>query len=189
MRIISGKYKRIKLCTPKDLSTRPSTDRFRETVMGILEGGKFGYPLKSKIIIDIFAGTGALGIEAASRGDPSKVIFIESDNIANKIIQSNIKILNTKNIFYTINEDVRNINDWKFEPSELVFLDPPYFSKLGIAALSKLNELHALSPGAIIIYETSVKEFAPKIDSFELLLSKKISKSLINMFKYLPSFK
>ena len=92
MRIISGKYKRIKLCTPKDLSTRPSTDRFRETVMGILEGGKFGYPLKSKIIIDIFAGTGALGIEAASRGDPSKVIFIESDNIANKIIQSNIKI-------------------------------------------------------------------------------------------------
>ena len=50
MRIISGKYKRKKLCTPKDFSTRPSTDRFRETVMGILEGGKFGYPLKSKIL-------------------------------------------------------------------------------------------------------------------------------------------
>jgi len=189
MRIISGKYKRIKLCTPEDFSTRPSTDRFRETVMGILEGGKFGYPLKSKIIIDVFAGTGALGIEAASRGNPSKVIFIESDKIANKIIQSNIQILNTKNIFYIINEDVRNINDWKFEPSGLVFLDPPYFSQLGITALSKLDELHALSPGAIIIYETSVKEVAPEIDSCELLLSKKVSKSLINIFKYLPSFK
>ena len=72
---------------------------------------------------------------------------------------------------------------------DIVFLDPPYFSNLGIAALSKLNELHALSPGAVIIYETSVKEFAPKINSFELLLSKKISKSLVNIFKYLPSFK
>ena len=189
MRIISGKYKRIKLCPPEDFSTRPSTDRFRETVMGILEGGKFGYPLKTKIIIDVFAGTGALGIEAASRGNPSKVIFIESDKIANNIIRSNIEILNTKNIFYTINEDVRNINEWKFEPSGLVFLDPPYFSNLGIAALSKLNELHALSPGAIIIYETSVKEFSPKIDSCELLLSKKVSNSLINIFKYSPSFK
>ena len=95
----------------------------------------------------------------------------------------------SSNIKSIINEDVRNINDWKFEPSGLVFLDPPYFSKLGIAALSKLDELHALSPGAIIIYETSVKEFSPKIDSCELLLSKKVSKSLINIFKYLPSFK
>ena len=189
MRIISGKYKRIKLSTPKDLSTRPSTDRFRETVMGILEGGKFGYPLKSKIIIDMFAGTGALGIEAASRGNPSKVIFIESDKIANKVIQSNIQILKTKNIFYTINDDIRNIDDWKFEPSELVFLDPPYFSKLGIAALSKLDELRALSPGAIIVYETSIKEVSPEIDNCELLLSKKVSKSLINILKYSPSFK
>ena len=189
MRIIAGKYKRKKLCTPKDSSTRPSTDRFRETVMGILEGGKFGYPLKSKIIIDMFAGTGALGIEAASRGDPSKVIFIESDKIANKIIQSNIQILNTKNIFYTVNDDIRNIDDWKFEPSGLVFVDPPYFSKLGTVALSKLDELHALSPGAIIVYETSVKEAVPEIHSYELLLSKKVSKSLINILKYLPSFK
>jgi len=189
MRIIAGKYKRKKLCTPKDSSTRPSTDRFRETVMGILEGGKLGYPLKSKIIIDMFAGTGALGIEAASRGNPSKVIFVESDKIANKIIQSNIQILNTKNIFNTINDDVRNIGDWKFEPSGLVFVDPPYFSKLGTVALSKLDELHALSPGAIIVYETSLKEVAPEIHCYELLLSKKVSKSLINILKYSPSFK
>ena len=102
MRIISGKYKRIKLCTPKDLSTRPSTDRFRETVMGILEGGKFGYPLKSKIIIDMFAGTGAFGIEAASRGDPSKVIFIESDKIANNIIRSNTDYLTAYRFYISI---------------------------------------------------------------------------------------
>ena len=78
MRIISGKYKRRKLLSPKDILTRPSTDRLRETLMGVLEGGKLGHPLKSKIIIDVFAGTGALGIEASSRGNPEKVIFIEN---------------------------------------------------------------------------------------------------------------
>ena len=78
MRIIAGKYKRRKLFTPKGIQTRPSTDRLRETLMAILEGGRFGFPLNSNLIIDVFAGTGALGIEAASRGHPNKVIFIEN---------------------------------------------------------------------------------------------------------------
>ena len=79
MRIISGKYKRRKLLSPKDILTRPSTDRLRETLMGVLEGGRLGHPLKSKIILDVFSGTGALGIEASSRGNPEKVIFIENN--------------------------------------------------------------------------------------------------------------
>ena len=80
MRIIAGKYKRRKLFTPKGIQTRPSTDRLRETLMAILEGGRFGFPLNSNLIIDVFAGTGALGIEAASRGHPNKVIFIEKNS-------------------------------------------------------------------------------------------------------------
>ena len=94
MRIIAGKYKRRKLFTPKGIQTRPSTDRLRETLMAILEGGRFGFPLNSNLIIDVFAGTGALGIEAASRGHPNKVIFIEKDSTAVKIIEENIKIIN-----------------------------------------------------------------------------------------------
>ena len=62
MRIISGKYKRKKLVSPIGILTRPTSDRLRETLMNVLEGGKFGQPLNASIIIDIFAGTGALGI-------------------------------------------------------------------------------------------------------------------------------
>ena len=97
MRIIAGKYKRRKLFTPKGIQTRPSTDRLRETLMAILEGGRFGFPLNSNLIIDVFAGTGALGIEAASRGHPNKVIFIEKNSNAVKIIEEN-DILEGKNI-------------------------------------------------------------------------------------------
>ena len=115
MRIISGKYKRRKLLSPKDILTRPSTDRLRETLMGVLEGGKLGHPLKSKIIIDVFAGTGALGIEASSRGNPEKVIFIENNIDAISIIKENIKITNSPKLFDIINSDILDIISWDHE--------------------------------------------------------------------------
>ena len=109
MRIIAGKYKRRKLFTPKGIQTRPSTDRLRETLMAILEGGRFGFPLNSNLIIDVFAGTGALGIEAASRGHPNKVIFIEKNSNAVKIIEENIKITKSNELFEILNIDLSQI--------------------------------------------------------------------------------
>jgi 16S rRNA (guanine966-N2)-methyltransferase len=189
MRIISGKYKRRKLLSPKDILTRPSTDRLRETLMGVLEGGKLGHPLKSKIIIDVFSGTGALGIEATSRGNPEKVIFIEYNINAISIIKENIKITNSPKLFDIINSDISNIVSWEYEPAELVFMDPPYFSNLFCKALANLVNINALLPGAIIVLETSSKEKIQVIKNFEQLLSKKIGKSLISFLKFSPSFK
>ena len=189
MRIIAGKKKGTKIFSPLGKITRPSSNRIRETIMGVLEGGRYGDPLNSKLILDLFSGTGSLGLEASSRGSAEKVIFVESNISATQVLKKNINNLGIDKQCIIINTDATKISKWNLKPIGLIFSDPPYFSNLGIAALSKLNELHALSPGAIIVYETSVKEFAPKIDSCELLLSKKVSKSLINIFKYLPSFK
>ena len=188
MRIIAGKYKRRKLFTPKGIQTRPSTDRLRETLMAILEGGKFGSPLNSNLIIDVFAGTGALGIEAASRGHPNKVIFIEKNSNAVKIIEENIKITKSNELFEILNIDLSQITTWKFEKAGLVFLDPPYFSDLVEKALIKLKEIDAILPDAIIVAEVSIREKSKFIKNFRILFSKKLGKSMINFYKYSPSF-
>ena len=189
MRIIAGKYKRKKLFTPKGIKTRPSTDRLRETLMAILEGGRFGYPLSSKIIIDVFAGTGALGIEAASRGSPNKVVFIESNSSAVKLIEENIKITKTDKVFEVLNCDISKLKKWDYERAGLVFLDPPYFSNLLDKALSKLKEIDAILTDAIIVSEVSTREKSKLIKDFKILFSKKLGKSMINFYKYSPSFK
>ena len=189
MRIISGKYKRKKLVSPKGILTRPTADRLRETLMNVLEGGKFGYPLNSRIIIDVFAGTGALGIEAASRGNPKKVIFIDKNRNATELIKKNIKITNSPDIFQIINSDIFNLTSWENDPAELVFMDPPYFSNFFSKTLEKLIDLNALNTGAIIVLESSSKERFEKIEFFEELLVKKVGKSFIIFLKYSPSFK
>ena len=189
MRIISGKYKRKRLISPMGILTRPSSDRLRETLMNILEGGKFGHPLNASIIIDIFAGTGALGIEAASRGKPKKVIFIDKDKNATELIKENIKITNSPEIFQIMNSDIFDLAKWENDPAELVFLDPPYFSNFFSKTLKKLIDFNALIPGAIIVLEASSKERIEKIKFFEELLVKKIGKSLIIFLKYSPSLK
>ena len=188
MRIIAGKYRRRKLLTPNGLQIRPSKDRLRETLMAILEGGRFGFPLNSNIIIDVFSGTGALGIEAASRGHPNKVIFIEKDLTAVKIIKENIKITKSNELFEILNFDISQITEWKFEKAGLVFLDPPYFSDLVETALIKLKEIDAILPDAIVVSEVPTSEESKSIKNFRIVFSKQLGKSMINFHKYSPSF-
>ena len=77
MRIIAGKKKGIKIFSPLGTITRPSSNRIRETIMGVLEGGRYGDPLNSKLILDLFSGVGSFGLECISRG-AGKVTFIET---------------------------------------------------------------------------------------------------------------
>ena len=160
----------------------------RDSLMAILEGGRFGFPLNSNLIIDAFAGTGALGIEAASRGHPRKVIFIEKNSNAVKIIEENIKITKSNKLFEILNIDLSQITTWKFEKAGLVFLDPPYFSDLVEKALIKLKEIDAILPDAVIVAEVSIREKSKFIKNFRILFSKRLGKSMINFYKYSPSF-
>ena len=87
-----------------------------------------------------------------------------------------------------MNIDLSQITTWKFEKAGLVFLDPPYFSDLVEKALIKLKEIDAILPDAIIVAEVSIREKSKFIKNFRILFSKKLGKSMVNFYKYSPSF-
>ena len=87
-----------------------------------------------------------------------------------------------------MNFDISQITEWKFEKAGLVFLDPPYFSDLVETALIKLKEIDAILPDAIVVSEVPTTEESKFIKNFRILFSKKLGKSMINFYKYSPSF-
>ena len=133
MRIISGKFKGLKLQPPLDSNTRPTSDRLKEALFSILESHKYNLNMNTSKVLDICSGTGALGIEAISRG--AKVAyFIEKDPKAMNVIEKNIsklKINNKNEVEIKLLKDdaikalgkIRTIFD-------IVFIDPPYNSSI-----------------------------------------------------------
>ena len=181
MRIIAGKYKGKKLLKPSDREIRPSSDRMREPIFSILEGGRYGNILQSKRIIDLFAGTGAFGIESISRGNPKKVVFVDNNPSAINIIKSNIQSLNLDdNRAIVLLKNAQTWENWNHGKFELIFSDPPYYSKLSENALTSLVNVNAIQNGALIIIENSAKEDCPKIKYFKTIEMRKIGKSKLH---------
>ena len=132
MRIISGKFRGLKLHPPVDLSIRPTSDRLKESLFSILESNKYNIKIKSSNVIDICSGTGALGIEALSRGAKS-VYFIDKDPKAINVLQKNIsklKIDNKDNTYIKVikNDVLKALQDINII-FDLVLIDPPYNTK------------------------------------------------------------
>ena len=187
MRIIAGKYKGKKLLKPSDRKIRPSSDRMRETIFSILEGGRYGNILQSKRIIDLFAGTGAFGIESISRGNPKKVVFVDNNPSAINIIKSNIQSLNLDdNRAIVLLKNAQTWENWNHGKFELIFSDPPYYSKLSEIALTSLVNINAIQNGALIIIESAAKEDSPKIEYFKTIEMRKIGNSKFHflIFEY-----
>ena len=184
MRIIAGKFKGKKIYPPIKDVTRPTSDRIRETIMGILEGGRYGSPLNSKTIIDLFAGTGSFGIEALSRGNADKVIFIENNSYALSALKANIKKFDLENKTQIIQKSLSKLETWDSSPSSLIFSDPPYHSNLSNEFLTTLANLNAIKNNCLAIVETSYKEPDPEIKDFTIIESRKIGKTNIHFLKY-----
>ena len=112
MRVIAGKFRGLRLksigSTPANKSLRPTTDRVRENLFNILSGGKYGNILNGARVLDMFAGTGILGIEAISRGASHATLF-EKCVSTFKLIQDNIKLTNTINEINVINTNVLHL--------------------------------------------------------------------------------
>ena len=143
MRIIAGKWRGRPIAAPKGQATRPTSDRAREAIFSMLASrlGSF----EGLSVADIFAGSGALGLEALSRGAAS-CVFIDSDRAAVEAIRANLKALGAEG-------DVRSGNAANVrivQPVDLAFLDPPYGSGLASAALANLP----LAPGGLASVET-----------------------------------
>lgn len=140
---------------------RPTSDRVRENLFNILQGGRFGDPIRDKAVLDLFAGTGALGLEALSRG-ARHVTFVDNGKAAARLIHDNIAKLNRRADTTILKVDARDLNAGNRDArASLVFLDPPYGKGLGAQALEVAREMGWIAEGAVIVWEENTQQVPP----------------------------
>lgn len=157
MRITGGTLRGRTLKAPNGISTRPTSDRVREALFNILAHHEWPFdPLDTTVVLDAFAGTGALGLEALSRGSAS-CFFFEKDRNALKTLKENINLFGLQ----------QQATVWPLDvskppvapaPCSLVFLDPPYHKNLIPPTLAALNAQGWLAPRALLVMETAKNE-------------------------------
>ncbi len=153
MRIVAGKFKGHTLATPKDQSIRPTSDRVREALFNILEHGVEGFAIEGARVLDLFAGTGALGLEALSRG-AKYCLFIENAATARGVIRTNVEALHLTGITKVWRRDAGDLGPvGNIESFDLVFADPPYGQGLGENALREAHGNRWIKPGGIAVLE------------------------------------
>ena len=156
MRIIGGRFKGLGLASvgKGDAAShlRPTTDRVRESLFSMLEGGRFGTPIEDAVVLDLFAGTGALGLEALSRG-AAHVTFVENGRAALGLLTANITKTRSQGETRVIRQDATRLGKCSGEAASLVFLDPPYGSGKGTRALAAVRAGGWLASDALVVWE------------------------------------
>ncbi len=153
MRIVGGRFRGRPLVTPSDGSVRPTSDRVREAVFNILTHGIPGFALDSARVLDLFSGTGALGIEALSRG-ASYCLFVEDATEARALVRRNIEALGLTGVTKVFRRDATNLGPASSrEPFQLAFLDPPYGKGLAERALASAAAGGWLALDAVAVIE------------------------------------
>lgn len=164
MRIIAGTYRGRPLATvgkgDAGAHLRPTTDRVRESLFNMLCGGRFGDPFNGAHVLDLFAGTGALGLEALSRG-ASSAVFVDDGRKALSLIKANIKTLGCE-ATRVITRDATRLPPCDGTPATLVFLDPPYGKSLGQKAIAAAATAGWLAADALVVWEENAPQSAPE---------------------------
>jgi len=184
MRIIAGRFRGRALAAlgkgDPAAHLRPTTDRVRESLFSMLQGGRFGDPITDARVLDVFAGTGALGLEALSRG-AAHVTFLENGPKALKILGQNIALCRAEGETDTQRRDATRPGPNPGAPYDLVFLDPPYGKGLGEKALCALRDNGWLADGALIVAEDSGPISAPA--GFELCDERRYGDTIITLME------
>jgi 16S rRNA (guanine966-N2)-methyltransferase len=163
MRIVAGAYRGRALVAPQGQATRPTSDRARQAVFNVLEHAAWSDGLHDRRVIDLFAGSGALGLEALSRGS-AFCLFVETDAAARGAIRDNVEALGKGELFGRTRIHRRDATDLgpkpagDGEPFDLAFLDPPYGQGLGERALAQLADGGWLADGALAVLERGADE-------------------------------
>ncbi|MEM9099123.1 MAG: 16S rRNA (guanine(966)-N(2))-methyltransferase RsmD [Pseudomonadota bacterium] len=169
MRIVGGAFGGRRLASvgrgDAKAALRPTTDRLRESLFNVLEGGRYGDPVADAHVLDLFAGTGALGLEALSRG-AATCTFVENGRAALSILRQNIGLCAVTVRANVVAQDARMLTRAPEHPARLVFLDPPYGRGLGALALTKARTTGWISRGALVLWEEEAPQSAP--DGFAL---------------------
>ena len=189
MRVIGGKFKGLKLMPPNDLGIRPTSDRLKEALFSILESKKYNINIHNSSVIDICSGTGALGIEALSRG-AKEVCFIDKDIKSIRIIQKNTSKLNINHedkIFIKIIKDEVTKALQKIDSIyDIVLIDPPYNTNIINETLKDLKNYNLIKTHSYIFAESSNAEIFD-FNGYELLDTKKYGKSKLTILKLINS--
>lgn len=153
MRIVAGRFKGASLEAPKGLSTRPTSDRVRQALFNVLEHGPARFEFEGARVLDLFAGTGALALEALSRG-ARYAVLIEEDAAARAAIRRNVEALSLTGVTKIWRRDATRLGEaGTLQPFDLVFCDPPYGKGLGERALASAATGGWLAKGAIAVLE------------------------------------
>ena len=169
MQIVGGVHKGVKLAAPKGQATRPTSARTREAVFNILAHGIEGFAFAGTRVLDLFAGTGALGLEAISRGS-SFCLFVDDQADARALIRQNVETLGLTGHTKIFRRDATDLGPIQsLKRFDLVFADPPYDKGLGEKALVSLREGGWLVPGAILVLEERHGVEVQLPDGFALL--------------------
>lgn len=161
MRIIAGAYKGRKLAPPSDRSVRPTPDRVKEALFSILGGH-----VEDAVVLDLFAGSGNLGLEALSRG-ARKCYFGDSSRDSIRLIHGNVAHCKAEGLSHVIQGDYRNVLAQIREKTDIVFVDPPYAERLWEDVLFHLSEKQLMNPDGLIILEHPRElEFPQEIYNF-----------------------
>ena len=176
MRIIGGKYKGRVLAEFKGNDVRPTSDRAKEALFNIL-----AFRLIGARVLDLFAGSGALGLESLSRG-AKEVVFNDYSKNSLSILQKNLQTLKiggeaiVKNLDYTV------CLGQAFAAFDVIFIDPPYREEYGERALKMIAERGLLSENGVIVYERDVP-FTEEIDGLERTDERKYGRTIFTFFK------
>lgn len=162
MRIVAGRFRGARLATPKGENLRPTSDRVREAVFNILTHSIENFELSGARVLDLFAGTGALGLEALSRG-ASYCVFVENSVEARGLIRRNIEALGVTGQTRLFRRDATRLGPaGTIAPFDLLFADPPYGKGLAERALAAAADGGWLKLGAIcVVEERAGADFAP----------------------------
>jgi 16S rRNA (guanine966-N2)-methyltransferase len=160
MRIVSGRFKGRAIKTPEGKTTRPTSDRARESIFNVLAHAEWAPSFDGARVIDAFAGSGALGFEAISRG-AAFCLFVETDSAARGAIRDNIETFQLFGITRIHRRSAADLGAKPAglgEPFNLVFMDPPYGYNLVPQALEQLTSGAWITPDALVIAETGSEE-------------------------------
>ena len=163
MRVVGGRLRGRNIASPQSNEIRPTQDRLRESLFNILAHG-YGNPINDARVLDLFAGTGALGIEAISRG-AGFTLFVDNGAEARALLRNNVEALGLGGVSKIYRRDATNLGPaHPVEPFSLAFLDPPYGKGLAEMSLASLRDGQWLTPDALVIVEekTSAAIKAPE---------------------------
>ncbi len=179
LRVISGKLKGKKLFALKGIELRPTSDRVKEAIFDILQDS-----FQGQDVLDLFAGTGALGIEALSRG-ARRAVFVEGSDRSRTVLRKNIDACGFQVQAEVLAREVQagiKILEKRGEAFDLIFLDPPYGKGLALKTLQVLSQGSILAPAALIVAEHSPVEELTAVPSLERIDWRKYGGTEVSFF-------